>query len=85
MFGTSTKVDAEPVVGLEGVRRARSLTSKPVVAIGGITAENAAQVLEAGADVLAVIGALFVPGQGTAESLRRLLGSMPEQTGGGAG
>ncbi len=62
VFATSTKADAEPVVGLEGVRRARALTRKPIVAIGGITLENARSVIEAGADSVAVIGGLFVKG-----------------------
>ncbi len=62
VFATSTKGDAEPVVGLEGVRRARVLTSKPLVAIGGITRENCRSVVEAGADAVAVIGGLFVQG-----------------------
>ena len=43
VFATGTKADAEPVVGLEGVRRARALTRRPLVAIGGITPENAMQ------------------------------------------
>ena len=59
VFATSTKFDAEPVIGLEGVRAARALTRKPLVAIGGITLENAVSVREAGADSLAVISALF--------------------------
>ena len=58
VFGTGTKLDAETVVGLEGVRRARALTAKPLVAIGGITRENARSVIEAGADSVAVISAL---------------------------
>jgi len=62
VFATSTKADAEPVVGLEGVRRARDLTTKPLVAIGGITLENARRVIDAGADSVAVISGLFVPG-----------------------
>jgi len=62
VFATSTKADAEPVVGLEGVRRARALTNKPIVAIGGITLENARSVIEAGADSVAVISGLFVKG-----------------------
>src|ERR1700733_12859491 len=37
VFVTGTKLDAEPIIGLEGVRRARGLTGKPIVAIGGIT------------------------------------------------
>ncbi len=59
VFGTSTKRDAEPAVGLAGVRRARVLTRKPLVAIGGINRDNAAAVIEAGADSVAVIGGLF--------------------------
>jgi thiamine-phosphate pyrophosphorylase len=63
VFATSTKADTEPVVGLEGVRRARALTRKPLVAIGGITRENARSVMEAGADSVAVIGGLLVKGE----------------------
>jgi len=59
VFATSTKLDAEPVVGLDGVRLARSLTRKPLVAIGGITQANATTVLEAGADSVAVISGLL--------------------------
>lgn len=59
VFSTSSKDRADPVVGLEGVRRARQLTRKPLVAIGGITRENAASVIEAGADSVAVISDLL--------------------------
>lgn len=76
VFATSTKSDAEPVIGLEGVRRARALTNKPIVAIGGITRENVRSVVDAGADCVAVIGGFFVegerPGQ-VAEDFIRLL------------
>lgn len=63
VFATSTKADAEPVIDLEGVRRARALTRKPLVAIGGITRENARSVIDAGADSVAVIGGLLVRGE----------------------
>jgi thiamine-phosphate pyrophosphorylase len=63
VFATETKLDAEPVVGLDGVRRARTLTTKPIVAIGGITRGNARSVIEAGADSIAVISALLVEGE----------------------
>lgn len=59
VFATGTKLDPEPVVGLEGVRRARTLTNKPLVAIGGITRANAQSVIEAGADSVAVISGLL--------------------------
>ena len=63
VFATGTKLDAEPVIGLDGVRRARALTKKPIVAIGGITRANARSVIEAGADSVALISALFVEGE----------------------
>jgi thiamine-phosphate pyrophosphorylase len=70
VFATGTKLDASPVVGLEGVRRARALTTKPLVAIGGITRENARSVIDAGADAVAVISGLFVAGE-TVEKVAR--------------
>jgi thiamine-phosphate pyrophosphorylase len=63
VFATGTKANAAAVVGLEGVRRARALTTKPLVAIGGITRENARSVIEAGADSVAVIGGLLGDGE----------------------
>jgi thiamine-phosphate pyrophosphorylase len=63
VFTTGSKADAEPVVGLAGVRRARALTRKPLVAIGGITLANARSVIDAGADSVAVIGGLLAPGR----------------------
>ena len=59
IFGTSSKNNPDPTVGLEDVRRLRALTLRPLVAIGGITRANAGQVLAAGADSVAVIGDLF--------------------------
>jgi thiamine-phosphate pyrophosphorylase len=60
VFGTSSKENPDPVVGLEGVRRVREAVGGRIklVAIGGITRETAPSVLEAGADSVAVIGAL---------------------------
>ena len=55
VFATASKVNPDPVIGTEFIRRVRTLTSKPIVAIGGITLETAASVLEAGADCVAVI------------------------------
>jgi thiamine-phosphate pyrophosphorylase len=59
LFGTATKENPDPTVGLEGFRRLRPLSRCPLVAIGGITRANAGQALEAGADSVAVIGDLF--------------------------
>jgi thiamine-phosphate pyrophosphorylase len=55
IFGTSSKANPDPVVGVEEMRRLRALTKKPLVAIGGITRDRAAAVLAAGADSLAVL------------------------------
>ncbi len=59
IFGTTSKQNPDPVVGLDGLRRLRPFTARPLVAIGGITRENARSVIEAGADSVAVIGDLF--------------------------
>jgi thiamine-phosphate pyrophosphorylase len=58
VFATLSKQNPDPVVGLEGVRLARRIIDKPIVAIGGITHENCASVIEAGADSVAVISGL---------------------------
>jgi thiamine-phosphate pyrophosphorylase len=55
IFPTATKKDPDPVVGTEMLRKVRQMTRKPLVAIGGITLEHAAEVYCAGADSLAVI------------------------------
>jgi thiamine-phosphate pyrophosphorylase len=73
VFSTSSKDKPDPVVGLEGVRRARELTSKPLVAIGGITRANAASVIEAGADSVAVISDLLREPRKSAEEFLRVL------------
>ena len=73
VFATGTKLDAAAVVGLEGVRRARALTRKTLVAIGGITLENCRSVREAGADAVAVISGLMVPGRTVEEKARDFL------------
>lgn len=58
VFPTGTKKNPDPVVGLEMVRRARDLTDKPLVAIGGIDRSNIGEVIERGADTAAVISAV---------------------------
>ncbi|MGH9395710.1 MAG: thiamine phosphate synthase [Terriglobia bacterium] len=59
IFATASKAKPEPVVGLAGLAEARKATGKPLVAIGGITTENAPAVIDAGADSVAVIQALL--------------------------
>jgi thiamine-phosphate pyrophosphorylase len=73
VFSTSSKERPDPVVGLEGVRRARLLTRRPLMAIGGITRRNAAAVIEAGADSVAVISDLLRDPRKSAEEFFRIL------------
>jgi thiamine-phosphate pyrophosphorylase len=73
IFATTGKADPDPVVGLEGIRRARELTRKPLVAIGGITRANAHSVIEAGADAVAVISDLLLDPVKSAEEFLRIL------------
>jgi thiamine-phosphate pyrophosphorylase len=59
VFATVSKERPDPVAGVQGLRAVRSLTLKPLVAIGGITRENASQCWSAGADSVAVIADLY--------------------------
>ena len=58
IFGTTTKPDAGPPIGLSGLRKVIAAVSIPVVGIGGINAHNAPQVIQAGAAGVAVISAV---------------------------
>jgi thiamine-phosphate pyrophosphorylase len=84
IFSTGSKVNPDPVVGVEFVRKARSLTEKPIVAIGGITLERAAGVIQAGADSVAVIGDIWrsdSPGRRAREYVELLEKHRPEVSG----
>ncbi len=59
VFGTMSKENPDPVVGLAELQRIRAIVAKPLVAIGGITRANARSVIGAGADSVAVIGDLY--------------------------
>jgi thiamine-phosphate pyrophosphorylase len=73
VFATGSKANPDPMVGLEGVRQARGVTKKPLVAIGGITRQNCSQVKAAGADAVAVISDLLEsPAKAVADFLRVL-------------
>ena len=74
VFATASKTKPDPVIGLEGVRAARALTRKPLVAIGGITRRNCRSVIEAGADSVAVISDLVRDPGKSAEEFLRILG-----------
>jgi len=74
VFATASKANPDPVIGLEGVRKARGLTRKPLVAIGGITRANCREVIAAGADAVAVISDLLLEPRKSAEEFFRILG-----------
>ena len=74
VFATGSKANPDPVIGLKGVRQARGLTRKPLVAIGGITRANCREVMAAGADAVAVISDLLRDPRKSAEEFFRILG-----------
>jgi len=80
VFSTTSKANPDPVVGTEMVRRVRALTQKPIVAIGGIRLERAAEVIEAGADSVAVISDILCasdPARRAKEFVQRLQAAKP--------
>ena len=77
VFATTSKERPDPVVGPGGVREARRLTRRPLVAIGGITEATSAEVMRSGADSLALISALLPSGgRSVAEVLRDILAAI---------
>ena len=74
VFATSSKANPDPVIGLEGIREARKLTAKPLVAIGGITRQNCKSVINAGADAIAVISDVVESPRKSTEEFLRILG-----------
>ena len=73
VFATASKANPDPMIGLEGIREARSLTRKPLVAIGGISRANCRSVIDAGADSVAVISDLVNQPRKSAEEFLRIL------------
>jgi len=74
IFRTSTKKNPDPVVGLDGLRRAcEAIGDRPLVAIGGISQTNAREIIEAGADSVALIHGLLANPQCIPEAVRSLL------------
>ncbi len=74
IFDTATKSDREPITGLKALAEIRKLIPDiPIVAIGGINHENIKDVLDAGADCVAVINAVLEPKTGIASNYQRLL------------
>ena len=73
VFRTVSKANPDPLIGRDGVRQARGLTRKPLVAIGGLTRQNCVSVIEAGADSVAVISDLLRDPRKSAEEFFRIL------------
>ena len=71
VFATPTKIDTARPLGLEGLRQMRAAVKIPLVAIGGIHAGNAREVIRAGADGLAVVSAI-VSADSPREAARQL-------------
>jgi thiamine-phosphate pyrophosphorylase len=59
IFSTISKENPDPVVGIDLIRKARTLTSKPIVCIGGITENEIPELLRAGADGIAMISEIY--------------------------
>lgn len=74
IFGTQSKSNPDPEVGLPMITRLRELTKLPLVAIGGINQEDAPAVLDSGADVIAVISALLPERPGNLAALESRAG-----------
>lgn len=78
IFATSSKNNVDPVVGLEGLRKVRkAIGSLQLVAIGGISHENAASAMEAGADAVALISALLIAPQEIIVRTKQLFAALP--------
>ena len=76
IFATESKLNPDPVVGVDFIRQARKLTHKPIVAIGGITLERARGVIDAGADSVAVLSDILTA-RNPADRVRQYLEILP--------
>lgn len=84
VFATLTKPDAPDPVGLTGIAALRELTSRPLIAIGGVGAANAASCIRAGADGVAVVSAIMDsanPEQSSRKLLREVESALGERSG----
>ncbi len=77
IFTTLSKISADPVLGWTNLKKVRGAIGEfPLIAIGGITAENAAQVLAAGADAVAVISAVLSDSTAITRRTKQLIGTL---------
>ena len=77
LFATDSKGDAGKAIGIDGFRKLAELAGRPAVAVGGLSADSAAQVMAAGAAGLAVVNAIFRAGdpESAARSLAAAIGT----------
>jgi thiamine-phosphate pyrophosphorylase len=77
LFTTDSKGDAGKAIGIDGFRKLAELSGRPAVAVGGLSADSAAQVMAAGAAGLAVVNAIFRAGdpESAARSLAAAIGT----------
>ena len=76
IFPTTTKENPEPVVGIDGLIKVRSLTSLPIVAIGGIPSDSVSKIVAAGANAVAVASGVL-DSTDPREALKRYMESFP--------
>ena len=76
LFPTDTKADHEPVVGLDGMKKVRLLTSLPIVAIGGIQSESVSKIVAAGGDAVAVVSGIL-DSTNPRQAIKRYMESFP--------
>jgi thiamine-phosphate pyrophosphorylase len=81
VFNTASKLNPDPVVGLEEVKRFRSLTALPIVGIGGITIEAASTLLDGAVNSVAVIGGMLPSTDGTLSALAEIVRNWIRATG----
>jgi len=79
IFTPGSKQDHDPVVGLDGLRAMRGLTSLPIFAIGGIQIDQVREVMRAGADGIAVISAIL-KAPDISHAVTSFLGQIPGPT-----
>jgi thiamine-phosphate pyrophosphorylase len=75
IYVTPTKTDTAPALGLEGLRKIRKAVRLPLVGIGGLNPDNAAEVIRNGADGVAVVSAIVAADdpQAAADALKQII------------
>ena len=82
IYDTPTKADTAPALGLAGLQKIRKAVNLPLVGIGGLNAQNAADVIRHGADGVAVVSAIVAADdpQAAAARLRQAIEAARDKT-----